>query len=263
MPDYQKLLDYPITAGEGRVLYLAMDRPKQVARSFRRMVGEAMRHELNERLIVWKGPPPQDLAKYPSLLARLCDQAEADTVILDSIKDAALKLSDDDVGAAYNRARQTALRDGVQVAELHHLRKALAGAKAEKPTIDDVYGSTWITAGAGSVILLNGSPGDPIVSLHHLKQPVAEVGPLKIIHDRQAGLSSVWHSIDLVLLAGSKSAGITAKEAAELLYDTTNPTPAQREKARSRLEQLEHNGHLVVVQRGDPRTNLPTRWSRP
>src|SRR5829696_8975788 len=136
LPQYATLLGYPIQPGEGRVLYLAMDRPKQAARSFRRMVEEGMRGELDERLLVWKGPPPHDLARYPGLLARLCDQAQADTVCLDSTKDAALKLSDDDVGAAYNRARQTALRDGVQVVELHHPRKTLNGAKAEKPTID-------------------------------------------------------------------------------------------------------------------------------
>jgi hypothetical protein len=49
--------------------------------------------------------------------------------------------------------------------------------KARKPTPDDVYGSTWLTAGTGSVILLHGEPGDPIVSMHHLKKPVAEGGP--------------------------------------------------------------------------------------
>jgi hypothetical protein len=42
------------------------------------------------------------------------------------------------------------------------------------------------------VILLNGEPGDPIVSMHHLKKPVAEGGPYEIIHDPATGLSSVW-----------------------------------------------------------------------
>ena len=62
-----------------------------------------MRAELDERLRIWPGPPPHDLARHPSLLARLCDQAGADTVVIDSLKDAALKLSEDEVGAAYNR----------------------------------------------------------------------------------------------------------------------------------------------------------------
>ena len=66
LAEYQKLLDYPITPGEGKVLYLAMDRLKPIGRPFRRMVGEAMRAELDERLTVWKGAPPHDLAKYPS-----------------------------------------------------------------------------------------------------------------------------------------------------------------------------------------------------
>ena len=43
---------------------------------------------------------------------------------------------------------------------------------------------TWLTSGAGSVILLNGQPGDPIVSLHHIKEPAAEVGPFKVLHEQ-------------------------------------------------------------------------------
>lgn len=80
------------------------------------------------------------MARYPNLLLKLCEDADADTVIIDSLKDAAIGLSDDDVGAAYNRGRQKALAAGVQVTESHHLRKALSGVKAEHPTIDDVYG---------------------------------------------------------------------------------------------------------------------------
>ena len=57
-----------------------MDRPRQAARSFRRMVTDDQRDELNERLLVWKGPPPQDLARYPALLLELCDKAMADMV---------------------------------------------------------------------------------------------------------------------------------------------------------------------------------------
>ena len=184
--EYSTLLGFPIQAGQGTALYLAMDRPRQAARSFRRMVGDSWRDELNDSVRVWQGPPPQDLARLPALLARLCDQAGADTVVVDSLKDAAVGLNDDEVGAGYNRARQHAVTAGVQVIELHHIRKQ-QGGRAATPTIDDVYGSTWLPSGAGSVILLTGAPGDPIVNLHHIKQPAGEVGPLKIIHDHTSG----------------------------------------------------------------------------
>jgi hypothetical protein len=108
------------------------------------MVGEEHRAQLHEHLTVWQGPPPGDLAKYPSLLLELCKQACADAVIVDSLKDAAVGLSADEVGAGYNRARQNACAAGVQVLELHHLRKALTRIEAEHPTTDGVYGSTWI-----------------------------------------------------------------------------------------------------------------------
>lgn len=168
---YTELLGFPIEQGT-RVLYLAMDRPRQAARSFRRMVSEDQRDKLDERLAVWQGPPPGDLAKYPQLLLRLCDKAYADVVIVDSLKDAAIGLSEDDVGAGYNRARQIALTAGAQVVEQHHIRKAQNSRKADADIgIDDLYGSTWITSGAGSVILLTGKPGDPIVRFQHVKQP--------------------------------------------------------------------------------------------
>ncbi len=175
--EYADLLGWPIKPGAQRTLYLAMDRPNQASRSFRRMVGEQWRADLDDRLVVWRGPPPADLARYTGLLLDLCRRAAADTVVVDSLKDAAIGLTDDEVGAGYNRARQTAIAAGVEVVELHHNRKASNTGK-RVVAIDDLYGSTWLTSGVGSVLLLTGAPGDPIVNLQQLKQPADEVGPL-------------------------------------------------------------------------------------
>lgn len=253
------LLGFPVKPTAGRVLYLAMDRPKQISRSLARMVGEAWRAELDEHLAVWQGPPPHDLAKHPSVLSAMCAEAGADTVIVDSLKDAAIGLNDDEVGAGYNRARQQALADGVQVIELHHNRKQPTG-KAGQLTLDDVYGSTWLTSGAGSVILLTGAPGDPIVNLHHIKQPSEEVGPLKVFHEHDTGLSSVWHGTDVVQLATAQPGGITAVDAARVLFDTEKPTANEKAKARRKLENAHRAGLLVLLQAGDPSTSTPALW---
>jgi len=258
--EYAELLGYPIQPGSGRVLYLAMDRPRQAARSFRRMVGEVMRDELDERLVIWQGPPPRDMAKHPALLLRMCQEAGADTAVIDSLKDAAVGLSDDEVGASYNRARQTAVAAGVQLIELHHNRKAISGAKGDRLGVDDLYGSTWIPSGAGSVLLLSGAPGDPIVGLHHVKQPSAEVGPFKVIHDHAAGRSQVWHATDLVLLAGQPN-GITSLDAASALFETEKPTPAERQKALRKLNRLADLGHVLKVS-GDQGAGVPDRFVR-
>ncbi|MBG6095954.1 AAA family ATPase [Nocardioides luteus] len=255
--EYVKLLGYPILPGSKRTLYLAMDRPQQAARSMRRMVGEAWRHELDDRLAVWPGPPPHDLGKYPWLLRDLCEQAGADTVIVDSLKDAFIGLTDDEAAAGWNRARQTAIADGVEVLELQHLRKNPNGIKSAGPTMDDVYGSTWLTSGCGSVVLLTGAPGDPIVGLHHLKQPADPVGPLKVIHDADAGRSEVWHATDLATVALATPGGITALDAARVLFDTDKPDLSQKEKARRRLLKLPG---IRIVDPGDKAMNRPTRW---
>lgn len=238
------VLGYPVTPGE-RVLYLAMDRPAQAQRAANRLFACDDREVLNERLIVWKGPPPFDLAKRPEILAAMCERAKADTVVVDSLKDAAIGLSDDEVGAGYNRARQKALTEGVQVLELHHNRKA--GANGGEPnTISDVYGSVWLTSGTGSVISLYGDPGDPVVSFRHLKQPMNEVGPFRVVHDHPSGTSTVQQTTDLLELVRTGGAeGLTAKGAAEALFETNKPTPAQVEKARRRLEAHTNAGRLI------------------
>ncbi|MEK8228731.1 hypothetical protein NKG05_26105 [Oerskovia sp. M15] len=48
-------LGLPVAPAE-RVLYLAMDRPRQIARSFRRSVRETDRAALEGRLVIWQGP---------------------------------------------------------------------------------------------------------------------------------------------------------------------------------------------------------------
>ncbi len=240
------LLGFPIVAGNRTVLYLACDRPQQIGRAMQRLFTEEHREVLHERLVVWKGPPPYDFAKRPEILRQMCEKAEADTVIVDSLKDVAIGLSDDAVGAGYNRARQEAIAAGVEVMELHHQKKV--GNAGGKPVdIGDVYGSTWITAGAGSVILLDGDPGDVVVSFRHLKQPAEIVGPFQVNHDHDKGRSSIVGTVDLVDLAAQFGVhGMTVQTAARQLFEEVEPSRNQMEKVRRKLERLVRDGVMVA-----------------
>lgn len=253
----EHVIGYGVTPATGRVLYLAMDRPRQIARALARHFTPRDRAVLTDRLRIWPGPPPADLAKNPGLIAALAADAGASHVILDSLKDAALGLSEDEVGAAYNRARQTALAAGIEVLELHHtVKRGHGGARPD--TLADLYGSAWITAGAGSVILLWGAAGDPIVDLTHLKQPAEPIGPLRVIHDHAAGTSEVWRATDplaVVRLAGPD--GITAQRLAVAIFETDKPDRNQTEKARRRLDRLVRDGLAEVTEAPDPRGGPP------
>ena len=239
-----EVLGYPVEPCTQRVLYLAMDRPEQARRNLARMFADAEqeigRDYLAEILRFWSGPPPSDFAADPAALLRLAQQHGADVVFVDSLKDAAVGLSKDEVGAGYNRARQLALAEGVQLVELHHVVKS--GADGSKPNnLNGVYGSTWLTSGAGSVVMLWGEAGDPVIELLHLKQPMNEVGPLKVLHNRDTGLSEVYHDedTDVVTLARRcPQTGVSAAEAARCQFSTEKPSKAQVEKARRNMHRL-------------------------
>lgn len=253
-----KVLGYSVLQTSSRVLYLAMDRPSQLRRAAARVFVEDERDLLDERLVIWPGPPPYDMAERRDMIAVMCQKAGADTVIVDSLKDAAIGLSDDKVGAGYNRARQQALAEGIQVLELHHTVKR--GANGNEPnTLADVYGSTWLTSGAGSVVSLFGDAGDPVVSWRHLKQPSEEVGPFRVVHDHSRGLSEIEAGVDVARMVVRTGAnGLTASEYAVALFESPKPTRAQVEKARKRLEKKVTDGFLVCSpgERGGP----PSRY---
>ncbi len=240
-----------------KVLYLASDRPPQAARSLRRMVGPEHRELLSEHLVIWKGPPPRDFVKDPDILLRLCQQAGADMVCLDSLKDMAGELASEEGGQGINSAIQRTLVEGIQVIGLHHHRKRSGTDGGKEPsTLDELYGSTWITAGAGSVISLWGAAGDPIVSFKHLKQPAGECGPWRLKHDHAAGSTEVWHEVDVMdVLLHANGALTPAQLAGQIYADGSNrkPTPSETEKARRRLDGLVQAGLAKKVSNGGGR----------
>ncbi len=238
-----------VNADRRRVLYLAMDRPRQIRRSLGRQFTEADRDALAAGLIVRPGPPATDLAAQPTLLVGMAAEYGAGIIVVDSLKDAAVGLSKDEVAAGYNRARQYALAAGIDILELHHTRKATGDPTS---MADTIYGSTWLTSGVGSIVLLSGDPGDPIVGFRHLKQPAEEVGPYRLLHDQPDGVLTVEHAVDIVEQVKAAGVdGLTTKGAAAAITEKQRPSRADVEKARRRLEYLVREGRLVRIDPGD------------
>jgi replicative DNA helicase len=249
-------LGFSVKVSEQPLLYIAADRPSQIARSWRRMVADQDADLLKERLIVWSGPLPFDIVREPLKLQEMCETYGARTVFIDSVKDIASPLTDDAVGAAMNRARGACIAAGIEYCELHHNRKA--NADNRKPTaLADVYGSVWLTAGSGSVISLWGDPGDPIIELTHLKQPAHDIGPLELEHDHSLGRTTLRDRPTVEsMLDGAGTLGITAPNAAAAIYGP-NLTKSQIEKVRRRLQRLADDGQ-AIPEKGALRTDPVT-----
>lgn len=173
----------------GRVLYLALDRPEQIKRSFQRMVSEEDREVLRDRLVVWRGPlPPEVKLTEPETLAAWARREGATHVIVDSYKDLASKLSDEAVASTINDTMQVCIAEGIGWVAVHHNRKANS-ANPHPKELADIYGSTFLTAGLGSVISIYGEPGDELVEAKHVKQPAESFGTFGIKHDHTKGHS--------------------------------------------------------------------------
>lgn len=245
------LLGFPVATTSGRVLYLAMDRPAQAARSMRRMVDEGHGDLLRERLLVWRGPLPINPLSRPAALADWIEQEFGDVsdVAVDSLKDLAPKLADDETANRVNLARQELLARGIELIEGHHQRKEQRGMGKPK-ALADVYGNRWLTAGVGSVVLLWGDAGDLVVELIHLKQPAETFGPTKLLHNHARGETILHEHVDLEALLYNAAHGLVVKDAARLLYGADEPPSNEIEKARRKLESLVARGR--AERRDDP-----------
>jgi len=219
------------------VLYLALDRPPQIRRSMARMFTEEHRQVLAEKLVIHQGA----FMYHPEHPQRLAEQvAGFGTLIIDSLKDLATPLTSDEVAASVTKAIGRVLEGGCEVVVIHHHRKANSDNK--KPAnLADVYGSAWLTAGAGSVVTLWGEAGDPVVEMLHLKQPADEIGPLELEHDHEHGRTTRRERLDEWRALQRSPLGISAHDVAAAVHEH-EPSRAEVEKARRRLDRMVRDG---------------------
>jgi replicative DNA helicase len=250
-----RLLGYPVQRSSRKVLYIAADRPRQIARSARRMVTEADGETLARGLIVWRGPLPFNLQREPERLHPwVQEQGDVGDVIIDSLKDLIPALASEEGGGAFNRAVGGLVAEGLEVVTLHHQRKG-RGENPQPNKLSDVYGSTWITSGQGSVVCLWGDAGDTIVELTHLKQPAETVGPLGLRHDHAHGRVSVEERLDVSTVLLDSPDGVTAAACARRVYGSDCDRNGT-ERARRKLDRLVNEGRARKIER-------PTGHSRP
>lgn len=233
------VLGLNVEPADGRVIYVAADRPKQAQRSLWRMLPEIDRRghgKLKEAVLVWSGPLPFDLAKAaPTALPEWAGGFGASHVILDSLAFVATRLTEDETGSALAQCFMATSVAGIELCWLGHPRKA-SGENKKPNKLEDVYGSRWITAASGSVLSLWALPGDPVVEVKQLKSPAGEVGPFLMQIDHDAGAVSIAEGTDLLGQLRAAPNGLTAREASGFM-DAANEK-GRLEKARRKLDKF-------------------------
>ncbi len=246
-----EVLGYPVADDGGSVLYVAADRPRQIARGIRRMV-ELDAAELR-RFVMWHGPldHPISAEAHQRWLTERAQEYGATTIVIDSLKDVLPNLSDEVGAGGYNLARQHALASGVEWIEIHHNRKSNGDNRAPRQ-LDDVYGNRLITAGAGSVISLWGQSGEREIMLTHLKPLGDRHSTTKLILDGATGDIDTVDGVDsslagALMFAGSD--GLTPSEAAREVYGEHWTRP-DADRLRKRLARMAERGELTAESDG-------------
>lgn len=246
-----EVVGHDVVDDGGKVLYLAMDRPKQIQRAMRRLVRPEHETTLRTRLVVHRGPLPFSVTEGAGQ-TRIRDWARsigATTVVVDSIKDVLPDASAEESAGNYNLARQSCLAAGIEWIELHHNRKA-NGTNKEPNTLEDVYGARWITAGAGSVISLwQDEPGSPLVSLRHIRAAGEKLFDTPMVLDPVAGTLEARATATLEdHLKQVGKHGTTVAAAAEAIHGL-KVKPGQVEAVRNKLKRMKDNGKVEIVPR--------------
>lgn len=181
---------------EERVLYMAMDRPRQIMEAFTRGLTEEEHFDiLQERLWLHKGPPPFPLGRPQGTewMLEAVEESNVRLVVFDSRKDMGNTLDAPDV-TGVSRCVQSLTARGVEVLILAHPTQA---GRPEGPTLSSVSGHREVYSGLGSVVFVEGNAGDEVVEVSHLKQIREPVDNFRIKHDKTQGFSSVTDEISI------------------------------------------------------------------
>ena len=242
----QSVLGYMVTPTLGGVLYLALDRPPQIARSMNRMVRTESEHNLRplDDLHMCTDPGCSILAE-PERVAELALRLGCTSVIVDSLYSTGANLRSDDDVARLNTAWGLCEAQGITVALVHHTRKPSRESDSTETRLAAIYGSVFLTAAVGSVLLMDpDAKGDrDRARLHHVKSPAEPVGPLDLVFDHSNGEVSSTEPMSIsVFLTQNYPTAVSTSEVALAVYGNTNP--ATKNKTRAKLKALRAAGKV-------------------
>lgn len=250
--DPPELLGHPVTPlpDDRTALYIAADRPRQAMRSLRRMAPYEAAYTLAQRLRIEHQRQLWASDTDPQMLYRAAIQTNAAVIFIDSGKDlAGGPLKDEGPAKALMDAIQVCIANGVDVALLHHPRKSTqeSGGKRELD-LDDVYGSAWLTAGSGSVLLVAGNPGSGLFKVEQLKAPATFLPPMEVAVNYQTGRVERRTTRDLEQWLENHGGPVTIRQATAYQYTLTeeevDTESAAYKDLRRRLEALVADGRV-------------------
>ena len=96
-------------------------------------------------------------------------------------------------GQALDMAWKECRARGMSTLVLHHERKTgnEESRANRQPSLDNIYGSVWLTSGMDSILHIQGKQGENMVTYTHLKAIINMLDPITAMHDQEHGRTEV------------------------------------------------------------------------
>ncbi|WP_051662446.1 MULTISPECIES: bifunctional DNA primase/polymerase [unclassified Microbacterium] len=260
---------------EGKsIVYLALDRPRQIARSMARLfVTPGERAIAGARLSIWTKPVPIDILGEPYAFADWLEDTFGTNIgdlVIDSVKDLTpANLSNGEVGQALDMAWKECRARGMSTLVLHHERKTGndESRSNRQPSLDNIYGSVWLTSGMDSILHIQGKQGENVVTYTHLKAIINMLEPITAMHDQEHGRTVVVQlgsgasqsetrveQVFAVIQRGSAGGGVVSS------LDVVQATGLAQPSVNRYVKTLRESGRIEEASPYDRATGTPATY---
>lgn len=251
-----------------RVLYLALDRPRQIERSWSRFMDPAEAERVGDHVVWRTSALPFDPVRQPLWLLDWVHDAYPGTyaVIFDNVWDAFGDFSDTEAATAAGIGLNALARSGVHVLALHHDRKG-DGARSAPENADGMYGGRNFKAKAGTVVNLWKPPTSDgsILTVTQHKEPSERIPATTVFVNQKTGdlipMTTGLISLEDFLKAQA-SEWHDIKTLASVHRATDSPDKADKEATRRELHKLIESGNVTERESDGPGKPAAWKWSR-
>ena len=276
-PGREKVLGYPVTPlrPDVAVIYLALDRPRQIERSWSRFHPGEYQDLTEGRLVVWPKGVPSEVINHPEWFLPWLEELawrevkkRPGAVIIDNAIDAFGDFAKTENATLAGWILNDLARNDVDTLALAHDKKEQGATPRKFPpaSMDGLYGGRNFRAKSGTVVNLWKPPGNDIglLTVTQFKEPSEQIPRATFLVDPATARMTPLNDLDLWTYLEKSGQEIDLKTAASMDHkkDGGDLTAAEKEATRRKLDGWVETGEVESRKTGKGTSMRVWKWSR-